>query len=464
MAVALVGSVGAVATSTVGGTASPAWGTGSSRTAGNLLVLVAAVTGINTTLGNPPGWTVVANKAGTSSSTYIFSRIAAGADVAPTTPPVTSGTTNAQLMEFSGASRSSSATRSTGSAGGTSSPQVATNAISDSAPGSLMISAAALVSSAATATMTDTYTNGTAIQTNNAGSAVANHYDFGYSVTTANATPDADSLAFSGTSVTDVAMVVASFSALMPIDHAILFPAYASASPMTGASATWQTAGDLAVVTTNPNTAAVTLTGVASSKTTSWTKVGDYSDATDSEWFSLWTGVVTAAGADTINFTWSGTPPTGGNVYVDELAGGVSNPIWAVVTNSSLRTASATTYNWPSLTSGSASSQAYWGASTAHGTTSAGSTGGFVYSINSASNVCLDGSLATSTAYQPNANQITAGFAFAIGMIVSVTAASFSGVNYAGAAAGLSGGVGSWTNPTNADGAPDSAYATWTAP
>ena len=41
---------------------------------------------------------------------------------------------------------------------------------------------------------------------------------------------------------------------------------------------------------------------------------------------------------------------------------------------------------------------------------------------------------------------------------------SSSGPNYAGAASDLGGGAGSWANTGNADGSPDSAYATWTAP
>lgn len=46
----------------------------------------------------------------------------------------------------------------------------------------------------------------------------------------------------------------------------------------------------------------------------------------------------------------------------------------------------------------------------------------------------------------------------------SVTVADSSGPNYAGAASDLGGGSGSWTSPTNADGAPDSTYASWAVP
>lgn len=43
-------------------------------------------------------------------------------------------------------------------------------------------------------------------------------------------------------------------------------------------------------------------------------------------------------------------------------------------------------------------------------------------------------------------------------------ASATSAAAWASAAADLGGGTGSWSNPGQADGAPDSAYATWTAP
>jgi hypothetical protein len=49
-------------------------------------------------------------------------------------------------------------------------------------------------------------------------------------------------------------------------------------------------------------------------------------------------------------------------------------------------------------------------------------------------------------------------------IIAAAVTGQDSGPNYAGAASDLGGGSGSWTNPTNADGAPDTTYAVWTAP
>ena len=46
---------------------------------------------------------------------------------------------------------------------------------------------------------------------------------------------------------------------------------------------------------------------------------------------------------------------------------------------------------------------------------------------------------------------------------LSSTAAD-SGPNYAGTASDMGGGSGSWTNPTNAQGAADTTYAVWTSP
>jgi hypothetical protein len=46
----------------------------------------------------------------------------------------------------------------------------------------------------------------------------------------------------------------------------------------------------------------------------------------------------------------------------------------------------------------------------------------------------------------------------------SAGGAADSGPNYAGTAADMGGGSGSWTNPTNAQGAADTTYAVWTSP
>jgi hypothetical protein len=48
--------------------------------------------------------------------------------------------------------------------------------------------------------------------------------------------------------------------------------------------------------------------------------------------------------------------------------------------------------------------------------------------------------------------------------VLAAAAGSNSGPNYAGGGSALGGGVGSWVNIPNAEGAPDGAVATWTAP
>jgi len=58
----------------------------------------------------------------------------------------------------------------------------------------------------------------------------------------------------------------------------------------------------------------------------------------------------------------------------------------------------------------------------------------------------------------------SAGLATGTGTGQPVTGPDLFAVNYAGAAAGLGGGSGSWSNTGNADGAPDAVYATWAVP
>ena len=215
MTIALVGAVGAVSTGAAGSAVTPAWGTGETRAAGNLLVLWVSVTGSATTPGTPAGWTLQYSNPGTSCSANIFTKVAAGADTAPTVPAVTSGTINAQLAEFSGAGARSKV----GNAAGITSPLVATAASADSATGALFLSAAVLVNSSArtNAAWNQTFNNGAAdVETANAATSTVSHYGFSYGYTTTNAAADSDSFAFTTTSVTGASVVICSFNPAPP--------------------------------------------------------------------------------------------------------------------------------------------------------------------------------------------------------------------------------------------------------
>src|SRR5215469_3058491 len=216
MAGALVGTAAAVSTGAAGAAVTPAWGTGQNRTANNQLVCCVAVTGTATLPATPSGWGVARQNAGTSCSATIFSKLAAGADAAPTIAAITSGTINAQLAEYSGLVVSGTVEQ-TAAAQGTTSPIVASPGIADTNPGNLMVACGvALHSSARTnPAFAHTFNNGaTAVSTNNNGTSVASHYNFGQGFTTNNGAADSDSMAFTTTQLTGATVVLASFKVI----------------------------------------------------------------------------------------------------------------------------------------------------------------------------------------------------------------------------------------------------------
>src|SRR5207253_1251782 len=100
-------------------------------------------------------------------SATLFYKVAAGADAAPTIAAATSTVWMVQLGEFTG--NAVVPLDQSGSAAGTTTPQVATCAAADATSGELFVSVgAARYTTTVTGTLTDTYNNGaTATSTNN---------------------------------------------------------------------------------------------------------------------------------------------------------------------------------------------------------------------------------------------------------------------------------------------------------
>lgn len=209
--IALVGTIGAVTTGASAAAITPAWGAGESRTAGNLLVLWLGCNQSGIAVVTPSGWSIAHQTTGGAvSSTTIYYKIAAGADAAPTVAGVTGGILHGQLAEFSGTA--SAPLDGHAGANGTASPLVSTNAAVDATIGELMVSCSiADYSTAATKTLTDTYTNATPTATNDAATSTISHYDFAYGITTANAVADKNSFAFTTTKIGMASSALASF-------------------------------------------------------------------------------------------------------------------------------------------------------------------------------------------------------------------------------------------------------------
>lgn len=199
---ALVGSAGVVSIGSSGAAVTPAWGTGSNRSVGNLLLLVVFSNGGSAVPNNPTGWNSFAPGTGDaiSHNIVIFNKEAAGADAAPTVAAITSSVLTAQLYEFSGNANVSLPLDRDGGTNGTTSPVVATATGADTGPGELVcVAGVSTASMSATATLTHTVNNGVTItSTNNNSTSTTAHYNFGYGITTSNAAATSDSLAVSG--------------------------------------------------------------------------------------------------------------------------------------------------------------------------------------------------------------------------------------------------------------------------
>lgn len=211
MAYALVGSLGTVATGT-GLSVSPTFGTGESRTAGNLLVCWVAGAGTSSLDPPPSGWTQAVADANTRAA--IFYKVATGGDSAPTISQGSSGTLLAAgLAEFSGGATSTPEDQDASSTALTSAT-VITAASADTASGELVIGCAHyFYSMAGTKTTSHAYNNGgtTLSNANNDGTSDISHYRFTYAITTGNASADSLTDTWTTTNATSHGVVLQSF-------------------------------------------------------------------------------------------------------------------------------------------------------------------------------------------------------------------------------------------------------------
>lgn len=215
MAGALVGTIGAVSTAVVNTAVTPAWGTGESRTAGNLLICWVAGNQVATFPTLPTGWSLGDQEATSppvASSTVLY-KIAAGADAAPTIAAVANVSWSVQLGEFSGLAPSTPVDQDGVASANAISPVVATSGAADAALGELVIACAAILLSGSFLTIAAAHTlnNGaSAVSTNNNSTSTVSHYNFAYGFTTGNSVADSDSFAFTA-STGRVALVLISF-------------------------------------------------------------------------------------------------------------------------------------------------------------------------------------------------------------------------------------------------------------
>lgn len=208
----LVGTMGTVVQGASAAAVTPTFGTGESRTAGNLLVLWVTGKGAATLPAAPSGWFVAEQWPGSTTSSSIFFKTAAGSDANPTVAGVTSVNLSARVGEFSGFGSAPYFFRGSGANGATSAI-VATNGLADTQTGALVVYGAAVSFSTALANTlgAGTLNNGSVAETNNNANTGGNHYAYGWGTTTSNSSADSLSYAFTTSGTTDVALAAATF-------------------------------------------------------------------------------------------------------------------------------------------------------------------------------------------------------------------------------------------------------------
>lgn len=345
MPFALVGSVGAAVLPGVNSAATPSFGTGEGRTAGNLLICWATCGGVATLPTPPTGWSTGVQQAGTSCSASVFYKIAVGTEgTTVTVPSVAGGTLKAQLAEYTGAVLSSPADQS-GGAAGTTSPIVATAGGADAAAGNLVVAAShAFYSAAATKTLGDTLNNGaTAISSANNATSTANHYSFCYGVTTGNGGADSESFAYTTASITGAVSAVCSFKAgVEPTLKSYTETSWtAGATTVTTASVSWA-AGDVVVLvagTEGQSSATLSLPTHTGSNLGTVTQQQLHNESSNCGG-AIWSAIASGTGSGTFSSAVSaGSEIHGLGVFVFSGSSGVGN---SAISATTARTVSLT--------------------------------------------------------------------------------------------------------------------------
>ena len=178
-----------------------------------------------------------------------------------------------------------------------------------------------------------------------------------------------------------------------------------------------QKVGDLLIFSSQIHSQSITVTGVASTgtgTTGTWNLAQRYVDTTNGVITEeVWWAVVTATGSTTITATYSSSITglsNGPELVVDSFTATTpAGSVWSVVAGNGAAGASTSAITFPSVTTGTATSELYWGYAESTQTAAVGSSSGFAYKTTGAGNlITSDVALGASTAYFPTATE-TAG-------------------------------------------------------
>ncbi|MGH3471712.1 MAG: hypothetical protein ACRDPG_06670, partial [Nocardioidaceae bacterium] len=182
------------------------------------------------------------------------------------------------------------------------------------------------------------------------------------------------------------------------------FPVNNEAPELTSIAVNPQKVGDLLVVSAQEHSTTFAVTTVSGGGAGPWTRAIRFVDTANTLTYEIWYARVTSPGSATVNFTYSGDNPSLPiEIVADSFTGPPGGTTWSVVASGGSSNPASSTVAWPSLTSGSATYQLYWGASEELSSGQAGSTPGFTYSLTDNDNTFLyDGGVQPGKTYQPS--------------------------------------------------------------
>jgi hypothetical protein len=180
-----------------------------------------------------------------------------------------------------------------------------------------------------------------------------------------------------------------------------------------------QKVGDLMILSDQLQSTSVNVTAVSGGNSGTWHLAEQFIDTANTLTYQVWYAVATSTGSSTITLTYSATTPLPVELIADSFT--TSRAVtWNVAVDGGVSNSASTTVAFPTLTSGAAPGELYWGASQEQGAGVAGTTPGFVYGQTSVANECLyNVGPAPNSSYTPSAGQTPVGVATSVGVIFS---------------------------------------------
>ena len=203
------------------------------------------------------------------------------------------------------------------------------------------------------------------------------------------------------------------------IQRAAGFPFNSESAMDASITVTPQKVGDLLVLSDQLHSTSIRVTAVSGGNAGSWQLAGQYVDTPNTLTYQVWYAVATSVGSSKISLAYSATTTLPVELVVDSFT--TSQAVaWKVVASGGSSNTASSTVTFPTLTTGTAPGELYWGASEEHGTGFAGSTPGYVYDQTSEANLFLyNSTLAPNSVTSPTGGETPSAVSTAIGVIFS---------------------------------------------